>query len=152
MFFWRLPSDSNPRKERGARRNSVSFAEGAIASTAGKQCRLGCAEGAAKIAAQGCESFFQAQKNRITKSRLLSDAVERLVCQGLAKEQDRVRPQGLRAPGMRPGKRMRDIQPHRTHTRQVAPETATEHRMLCRWAVRVGVNIGMRLLAGRTLW
>ena len=62
-FFWRLPSDSNPRKEREARRNSVSFAEGAIASTAGKQCRLGCAEGAAKIAAQVFESRFLDTKN-----------------------------------------------------------------------------------------
>ena len=61
--FWCLPSDSNPRKEREARRNSVSFAEGAIASTAGKQCRLGCAEGAAKIAAQGFESLILDKKN-----------------------------------------------------------------------------------------
>ena len=65
MFFWRLPSDSNPRKERGARRNSVSFAEGAIASTAGKQCRLGCAEGAAKIAAQRFESRFLDTKKHL---------------------------------------------------------------------------------------
>lgn len=87
--------------------------------------------------------FFQAQKKpHDQKQTAFACGGTSCFVRSLYRGQEAIRPQGLRAPGMRPGKRMRDIQPHRTQTRQVAPETAAEHKRLCRRAVRMGVNMG----------